>query len=287
MKKTKAISYALFGYERERAKDCFDFNSYLRGLLINIRLNRLLFPDWDIVLNIDHISYNNHKNLFDNLPIRIEVQPDGVPLCLAMLWRLKPLYLTDAAGVPDYTHVICRDLDSPPTYRERQCVEQWVAHDKAAHAICDSDSHNIPMMGGMVGFRPAYFTMRMPKDWDSLIAKDKAINYKTKGADQTFLNSVIYPAFATPGNDSITQHYMLGYPDTFLSDFSNKVPNIVLDLPEDMKKSNDICGHIGAAGYYPPPLEKFLHDYKDRFVDLQEIEKDYTHIFYWANDKIF
>lgn len=284
----KIISYALFGYERAKSPDCFDFHSYLRGFLINLRLNRLLYPDWKTYLNIDSKSYNAFSELFDNLPIIIKIHPDNQPLCLAMLWRLSPIFDLDANGQHKYSHVICRDLDSPTTYRERQCVEQWVLNDKTAHAITDSVSHNIPMLGGMIGFRPQYFTMRVAKSMDELLSKKPNIDFRKKGTDQDLINSVIYPAIAQPGNDSITQHYILGYPNTFLSDWSDKIPNIdVIGVPKHFDESNDICGHIGAAGYYPPPLHKFLSKYKNAFADIQKAEKPFASIFYWSNENIF
>lgn len=84
----KAISYALFGFDAERQKDCFDFNSYLRGLTLNIRMARLLYPDWNIVLHVDQNTNNGLKDLFDALPIEVVICEDA-PLTKAMLWRLK------------------------------------------------------------------------------------------------------------------------------------------------------------------------------------------------------
>ena len=283
-----AISYSLFGFNRAKDPNCFDFESYLRGLMINIRLNRLVYPGWDVVVNMDHQTYNGFSELFDALPIVIKLHPNDHPLCLAMLWRLAPVYDQKNNGEWKYDHVLCRDLDSPTTYRERQCVEQWIANDKSMHAITDSVSHNIPLMGGMIGIKPAYFTMRMPKTWQQLIDKHPGFNFVPKGSDQTFLNQHVYPEFAHPGNESITQHYILGHPNTFLNDWHDKVPNIVLnDVDDEIKESNDICGHIGAAGYYPPPLHKFLNKHHAKFEDLQKAEQPFANIFYWRNQNLF
>ena len=88
----KAISYALFGYNKDRQENCFDFNSYLRGLMLNIRMNRLIYPDWEIYLQTDESTWNAWGNLFIKLPIKVEIHQDGVPLTLAMLWRLRPAF---------------------------------------------------------------------------------------------------------------------------------------------------------------------------------------------------
>jgi len=274
-----AISYSLFGYERGRADNCFDFNSYLRGLMINIRMARLIYPGWDIILHTDGNTYEAWKHLFDKLPIKVDVHKNDVPLTLAMLWRLIPCFNID------YTHVICRDLDSPLTYRERQAVEYWINRDKTAHAITDSVSHDTPMLGGMIGFRPQYFTQKMGvKSWGELIRLKSGYDWSKKGADQHFLRDVVYPKFAKHGVDSITQHYVLGMPNSFLMDCHNEIQDMELDIPVALKQSNDVCGHIGAAGWYETALFKFLRDYWNEFSDLLEIEKEYSSIFYWVNE---
>lgn len=276
----KCISYALFGYNKERQANCFDFASYLRGFMINVRMNRLLFPDWDIVLHIDQATYEPFKELLEGSKITVHIESD-TPLCKAMLWRLKPLFEMDGSN-HKYTHVICRDVDSPPTYRDAQAVSQWIAHDKAAHAITDSISHTLPMLGGMIGFRPKYFTMHFGDTWDGLLSRT-GLDFSMKGSDQTFINQYIYPIFAKPGEDSITQHYVKGMPNTFLSDYHSDIPDIEIPLDKKLKESNQVCGHIGAAGYYETVMFKFLRDYWHEFGDLLELEKKHPNIFYWTN----
>lgn len=289
----KAISYALFGYNKERHADCFDFNSYLRGLNINIRMNRLLFPDWEIILNTDQSTYEGFKNLFDRLPITVKVH-EPAPLCKAMLWRMKPIFELNSDNKWKYDYVLCRDLDSPPTYREVQAVSYWMMRDKAMHAITDSVSHDVPLLGGMIGVIPKYFTQRVGNTWEAMLG-DNGIDFSRKGSDQNFLNHYIYPKFATKGQDSITQHYFNGYANTFLSDYhtctcpptaghkSDCPNNTEVSLPYNLADSNSVCGHIGAAGYYETAMFKFLRQYWHEFDDLLVIEKDYSNIFYWAN----
>lgn len=293
----RCISYSLFGYGRSMQSEGFDFLSYIRGLMVNIRMNRLLYPDWEIVLNLDNITYVSFKDLFDNIGIQIRVN-EPAPLCLAMLWRLKPVFETEG-GKWKYSHVICRDLDGPPTYREVQAVTYWINRDKAMHAITDSVSHNLPLMGGMIGIRPAYFCERVAQSWEEMIKKSDGISYERKGADQTFLNKYIYPKFAQHGNDSITQHYFNGLGDTFLSDFKTcKCPpihghearcenNIEPGIPFTLSESNSTCGHIGAAGYYPPVTFKFLRKFKSQFEDLIPFESAYPDVFHWVKDGTF
>lgn len=293
----KAIVYSLFGAERGRQENCFSFDSYLRGLLINIRMNKLIYPGWTIVLETDQVTNGIWGDLFKQLPIEVEVNPDNTPLTKSMLWRLKPVY-HNTFDKWKYTHVLCRDLDSPPTYREKQAVEYWISNNKAMHAITDSVSHNLPLLGGMIGIRPDFFTERVSKSWDSLMAQGD-YDFSVKGADQHFLNDIVYPKVASHESGSITQHYFNGHANTFLSDFKTCTcpppsghredcpNNFKIDLPDDLKESNTVCGHIGASGWYSTALSKFLYKYRGRFSALIEVEKQYPSVFYWTENLSF
>lgn len=284
----KAIVYSLFGYDRETPENCFDFETYVRGLMINARLQRLLYPGWKIVLQTDKATYNGIKDFLDRTPFIICIN-EPAALTKAMLWRLKPAFYQIEGERP--THILCRDLDSPITYREAQAVEFWVKSDKAFHAITDSISHNIPLLGGMIGVRPQYFTDRVGNSWDDMLGGQW--NWERKGEDQRFLNERIYPLFAFHGTSSIVQHYFNGHPKTFLPDYytcqcepeaghSVGCPNdFKLNLPEDMKQTNGICGHIGAAGWYETATFKFLRKYYDKFEDLRKAEAVINHYFNW------
>lgn len=285
----KAISYSLFGYGKDRQQNCFDFFSYTRGLMINIRLNRLLYPGWKNILHTDSETHAAFHILLNNIPDLTVVICEPAPLCLAMLWRMKPIFSTNSDGTWRYTHVICRDLDSPTTHREAQAVQIWIEHDKAMHSITDSVSHNLPLMGGMIGINPRYFTERIAQNWDEMISMcGNQFNWTCKGTDQTFLMSYIYPRFASKGTESITQHYVLGHGDTFLNDYHSAIPDVpVSGVSEEMKESNDTCGHIGAAGNYQGPTFQFLRKHKEKFIDLIELEKNYPLVFNWTQDGTF
>ena len=275
----KVISYSLFGYNKERQENCFVFADYLRGLSVNIRLARVLYPDYVVRLHTDNSTYDGLKHIFDRLPIDIVICEDA-ELTKAMLWRMKPLYDNNV------DIVLCRDLDSPLTYRERQAVRYWENKDKAAHAIADSVSHDVAMMGGMIGFKKRNFIDYTGfATWEALV-ENKGIDYKRKGADQDLLNRYVYPCFARHGSDSITQHYILGISNTFLSDYHNTIPLMDIEAPVEFKCTNDLCGHIGAAGYYSAPMLSFILKYKDLFSDLWNIEKDHKDIYYWTNENI-
>lgn len=282
----KIISYSLFGFDRERQENCFDFLSYLRSMHICIRLNRILFPGWDIVINIDHATYNSpYKRIFDwhveRGHIKINKCPDNEALCKAMLWRMKPVYFYQhPAWVA--SHVICRDLDSIPTFREAQMVHEWVNEDKAMHCITDSISHNIHAMGGLVGFRPDYFNDRMGiATWDELMAKANGIDFTRKGSDQDFLNRFIYPKCA----DAVTEHFIKGMKHDLPEENGRhySIGDYEIGVDRKYKEIDLLCGHAGSAGFYEAPTMKFLHyedPYRDEYLPLETMP-EFCQIFYW------
>jgi hypothetical protein len=290
---SKAISYALFGSQENRVENCFDFFSYKRSLMINLRMNRLLYPDWEVVVHTDLNDYT--LNILHEQGLIRLVKCQSAPLCKAMLWRMKPIFEVGIHDGKKYTHVLCRDLDSPPTYREVQAVEYWMSTGKSVHAITDSVSHDVPLLGGMIGFVPKDFTMRTGwNSWDELMGQARS-HFENKGSDQAFLTQVVYPIFANKGSESIVQHYFNGFSNTFLSEYhtctcpppsghrSDCPNNYPINLPDELKETNSVCGHIGSSGAYSSEIERFMYKYRDRFIDLYNIEKDSPEIFYWVN----
>jgi len=245
-------------------------------------MDRIIYPNWTIVLQTDQSTYDAYKELFDALPIVVNIN-EPAPLTKAMLWRMRPVF-----DYNNYSHVICRDLDSPPTYREAQCVQDWINSDKAAHAITDSISHGVPFLGGMIGFNTGYWPMRTNLQHWADMFKHSTIDFSRKGADQDYLNASIYPHFATAPNSSIIQHYILGMPNTFLPGYRNTVPNIPVDgVGEEMIESNESCSHMGQAGWLLPQTFRFFRKHMYKFEDLLTIEKEWPDIAYWVKDGTF
>lgn len=280
---TPAISYSIFGYDRILNNSWAEYETYLRGFFVNVRFNRVLYPGWTTVLNIDAQSYSPHRKLYDwfkkkNL-IDIHIQPDDEPLCVGMLWRLKTVF---HYVHPEwtYSHVLCRDTDSISTYREAQAVQQWIDEGKAAHCITDSISHTIPMMGGMIGFRPSELSSRLGlHEWEDVIALGSGIDFRRKGSDQDFLNKFVYPKVA----ESVTEHFVLGMPHNLKEGNGRhySIPDIKIEVDEKFKVTNDCCGHIGSAGFYEPPTIKFLTQIDPYRDEYESIEKQFPRLFFW------
>lgn len=279
----KALAYAIFGYDREKDPNCFDHDCYVRGLMVNVRFNRILYPNWITVLNIDSQSYSPYRKLYDWLQnkglIVINIQPDGDPLCMAMLWRLKTAF---SYIHPHwiYTHVLCRDVDSVSTYREAQAVQQWIDEGKTIHCITDSISHNIHMMGGMCGFMPAGTSSLLGvNNFADLVKRSEGIDFKRKGADQTFLMRYVYPKLA----GSATEHFVLGMKHDLPEEDGRhySIPDYKIDVDEKFKVTNSCAGHVGAAGFYETPTVKFLRHNDPYEAEYAEIERQFPKLFFW------
>ena len=270
------ISLSLFGIE-ETHEGCFSFESYLRYFALILKMKELIFPEWDIFLNIDSETYNSRfKKYFDyhadNGKIDIDVHEKEL-LCMAMLHRLSPIF----SG--KYERIICRDLDALITYRERQAVEQWIKDDTIFHTITDSISHNIPIMGGMCGAKSDEFKETMGvNSFDEMVKSSNNINYSIKGGDQLFLNQIVLPKIEY----SITEHYILGMVKSDKPYSYNYIQDIKLSIPDALKESNNLTSHIGGAyGIDPvlPFIKNNLSDEQKEYFD--KIEKEFKYIFYW------
>jgi hypothetical protein len=278
-----AIAYSLFGYNQQY-ENCYEFRSYIRGLHINIRVAQLLYPDWIIHLGVDESSYRSPYQgylwkLNQDFRIDLQVLPQD-QLCKMMLWRLLPIFKIVGKN-NKYERVLCRDADSLLSYRERQAVAYWERGSKMAHAITDSVSHNITLMGGMCSFMSGPFRNRMGvQSFDELLSLAQGIDFSRKGADQDFLNRYVLPKVA----DSITEHFVLGHPQTFRGDCHNFIHDIDLKeigVPDELKETNGYGFHIGAAGMQVDAVVKFLQQHGKDNEYWESIEKQYPSVFYW------
>lgn len=278
-----AISYSLFGYNQQH-DGCFDFRSYLRNFQLNLRVAQLLYPGWEVIVMTDqtvgdspYASYLLQLSEDDKISL---IKMPSSELCRMMLYRLYPLFIS-IAGHNIYDRIICRDTDSLLSYRERQAVCYWERSPKMAHAITDSVSHTITLMGGMIGFRSGPFRDRMGvKSFDELLSLSQGIDFNRKGADQDFLNRYVLPKVA----DSITEHFVLGHPQTFRGDCHNFIHDIDLKeigVPDELKETNGYGFHIGASGFQTDAAVKFLEKHGKDNEYWEQLEKQYPETFYW------
>ena len=116
--------------------------------------------------------------------IRLRNCGEAKTLCGAMLWRMDPLFRDDV------DLVVCRDIDSLFMPRDRKMIEAFEASRGIIHGINDSESHSIPLLGGMCAFKGDPFRKHFTKShWEDLKAMHDLSEH---GSDQRFLNAIVY-----------------------------------------------------------------------------------------------
>lgn len=191
-------------YESERAgagRGVF-FVNFLRSL---VRNHWAVWPDWQLWIHHDEKArafpyWKSVERMAEKGLLRLFYMGEAKRLCEAMLWRMIPVWNSDAEIV------LCRDLDALSTPRERKCVDRWIDSGKAISALHDSESHSsAALMGGMVGFRTEWIRERFDS-WIDLIsrASKHGIDLSKHGSDQQLLNAEILP-YAVAENQLISE----------------------------------------------------------------------------------
>jgi len=163
-----------------------------------------IYPDsrWKIRLTTDRPFTSNDyygkeiNNLASADLIQLRIVTNGGSLWeqsvkgIGMLWRLIP------AWEAENDFVFCRDLDSILTPRQAKCVYHFIDSPYIAHGINDNNSHTIPLMGGMVGFRCQPFVNAIGfRSFSSMVDSwgRNSEAWNSHGKDQEFLMDRIWP----------------------------------------------------------------------------------------------
>lgn len=247
----KYISYALFN-------DCkpYEWNYYLRGLYFNVRMNRLIYPNWRTHVSVHIDVWNKYSEYIQELQklvtFDVSIIDEPVERCKAMLWRLDVLYTK-----PHVEAVICRDLDAITTYRESLAVNSWINSGRIAHGINDNTAHSIALMGGMCGFTRGLLNIVTVSEWMDIKA---AANLRSHGSDQDLLMTVIYPRV----QDSIV---------------ITKNPIQVRD--NHLWLSDLVCSFIGSAGVNEMELIRFFNNNDETNEIFIKFEEQFSDLMYW------
>ncbi len=234
----KLISYSIY---KDNPKY---FNFYLRGLYFNMRMIKLMLPDWEMVLNVSKPVYEEYYHYLNMLRISTIVYDDG-DRCRNMMQRFKPAFTFNA------DRVLCRDADSCLTYREVLEIKKWEESGLDWHGINDNQAHTIPMMGGMIGFKTNALKNIFPNfnilidNWD----------LSRHGSDQQLIMERIYP------------HAKSSF---YHSNLTNREPQ-----PQQNPhwESDLVQRYIGSAGIIEMEALRFLERMDPTNNEWQEFEK--------------
>jgi hypothetical protein len=171
--KKNIISYSLWG----------DHPMYWEGALRNIEIVKEKLPNFICRFYIDGSS---DQSLIDSIQESENVEKVIITSTEdkfhGMFWRFW------AADDDDVDIMLSRDCDSRISDREIAAINEWINSDKDFHIMRDHPYHNVPILGGLWGCRNGILRKigitEKTKKWG---------NYHSKGVDQDFLGSVIYP----------------------------------------------------------------------------------------------
>jgi hypothetical protein len=176
----KIISFSLFG----------DDPKYLNGMLCNLELCPLIYPDWIVRIYCSsklQPEYVNKLMGYEKTEV-IVIDEQFSNILPPMTWRFLPY------DDEDVKIFISRDADSRLCYREKICVDLFEKSEKLFHSIRDNANHG-DTMGGLWGVKnDRKFSMR-----NLILESSVNDNY---GSDQNFLRELVIPHF----KDSILIH---------------------------------------------------------------------------------
>lgn len=187
----RVVSYSIFRhkdstYESERcgvARGIF-FVNYLRAI---VRAHHSIYPDFELRFHYDDRAmqwkyWKAMSRMADAGLLTLHFMGQSKYLCGSMVWRMAPIWDSSVSVV------LCRDVDSLSTPRERKAVDRWIASSSPIHGIHDSISHRGAMlMGGMIGFKTEAVRDRMPRPPETL---------SVHGDDQRWLNAAVEPLWS-------------------------------------------------------------------------------------------
>lgn len=238
-------------YESERAgagRGVF-FVNYLRSL---VRNHWAVWPDWQLVIHHDDKArafpyWKSVERMAERGLLKILYMGEAKELCQSMLWRMLPAWNLSV----DY--LLCRDLDSLSTPRERRAIEKWMATGKSVSSLHDSESHcSNDLFGGLCGFKAQWIRDRWTSFNDFIWkAKDHGIALTHQGSDMRLLNAELMPK-------------ALSECEVITEDRASLGPK---DHPIDQ-----IGTHLGGA-YHVDPVCAWFREHPEYCPRLKEIEE--------------
>ena len=175
-KPLKVISFCLWGDEKR----------YSRGLIENIKLAKLYYPDWRCLIYIHIPSVNpsilDEIKLYDNCTI-VKKNDKFIRSKRFMLWRFEPLLL-----FPQVEYFMSRDIDTRIQPREVLAVHDWIQSGKSLHIMRDHPQHFPKILGGMYGIKCQTL---FQTNWINIIEDFYLLNGEETD-DQYFLFKYVY-----------------------------------------------------------------------------------------------
>jgi SAM-dependent methyltransferase len=172
-----AVSFCLFGGKPH----------YLSGSIENANLCKIIYPEWDVVFHVE----KGHAGIpkLRELGVMV-VEHDAEPGLCGTHWRFETMGMSDL-----FDRVICRDVDSWVSWRDRAAVDEWIAKDTSLHTMWDyKRKRNRHISAGMFGVKTCAMDFK-----EAVASWEKTGKY---GDDENFLAAKLWPILS----ESSTRH---------------------------------------------------------------------------------
>ena len=199
-------------------------------------MNKLLYPDFDIVIHISsNIKNNPLYNLLlklqeNNLISMVEITSDYNDT-EPTLWRYKPLLNKEC------DLLLCRDIDSLPTVDEVRATKYFIESDYKVSTIRSHTNHTTSatiILAGLCSFRPKEINFDY-NNFDELLSNVRG----GWGLDQNFLINWIRKNPNWTSDNFLdsrlsSKEHKVGYPLIQCKAFDEKYyqENVILDIDE-------------------------------------------------------
>lgn len=264
------ISYSLFGNHVTWGTRQFYWD-FLPAL---VRAHHNIYPGWELRIHVDSTFRDPRSNflcaLNDAGLANVRYVEENLQVCRSMLWRMRPLW---EAGI-DY--VLCRDIDSLITLRDRRATEMFIQSGASAHALNDHPQHTVVMMGGLCSFKSTQFLETTKWTcWEEMIALSGILERPSGGSDQILLAHEVWPRLYP----NICAHRFNGISvDPNLRACYKNVDEIGLpDVPAGLltPATDALVPFMGCPGYDWPAAVKHFDTFGDPILaeKIQKIEK--------------
>lgn len=174
------VSFSLWG----------DNPKYLVGAVENVKLAKVIYPDWVcrfFLLQGEPQKYPALNDCVEDL-LRLNA--------IVTMWPandIPPMYLRFLlADDPDADYFMVRDCDSRLSLREKAAIDEWLASGKLLHTTRDHPAHCRGINGGCWAAKGGVLPNmeRSIRDWCARLGRDFVY-----GDDQDFLGQAIWTKF--------------------------------------------------------------------------------------------
>lgn len=264
----RVIAYSYFrnphsSYEKEKGNSARQFEIFLPLI---VRAHHMIWPDWEMWLyrddeskrlsytdKLERLAANGYLKLIDFGPSRTLCGIGG------MLERMRPVWEEDVDWL------LCRDVDSIPSPRERMAVEEFMQSGKTVHAIHDAPKPHAGahagLMGGTLGVHvPRFRELLKFPTLEAWIAHGEqvGIDFNRQGADQALLNtfySIFAPYVLLHGLHRTSEPEMPGC-EVRRQIARRPLPDV---RPVVMQMGDSFCRIIGGCDWPDKALEFYRH----------------------------